>query len=329
MALFGQSGRGLLPPVVKFLLIANVAVYILQYFFLAGISPTIYNYFVGYSALWPVDGSIQSLLSFQPGVFLPHQLITYQFMHGDFWHLFFNMFMLWMFGRTLEGVWGSRRFLTIYTLSGIGAAFLHLGILHLMGGDPHPTVGASGSLFGILIGFAMTFPEERLIVFPIFIPIKAKYVVLGAMAMEMLSGITRSQDGIAHFAHIGGAITAFLIIKYLSDAGAIRWIDRIWPLKSIEIHSAGNPYNNQQSHHHAGHERKQAKVYNYNWFAGTKREDEPAAPSQPKPHKSYVVNGEEINQQIIDDILDKINLSGYQSLTDRERNILTELSKKL
>ncbi len=343
MALFGQTGRtSLLPPVVKVLLIANVSVYILQHFLLAGFGGNLYHYFVGYLALWPIDTSFQAMIGFKAGTFLPHQILTYQFMHGDFWHLFFNMFMLWMFGNTLERHWGSRRFLSVYILSGIGAAILHLGIMYAMGEFAHPTVGASGSLYGILIGFAMMFPEERLIVFPIFIPIKAKYVILGAMAIEMFSGIMRSSDGIAHFAHIGGALTAFLLIKFAFQSGFLSWLDKIWPLQKVGVgnQNYGNTYDafNQRRNQNPfvnTREKQESKTYNYSWFTGQNKDNTSSTSySEPKTRtttqkKSYVVNGEEINQAKIDEILDKINASGYQNLTDREKKILTELSKKL
>lgn len=339
MALFGQSGRGLMPPVIKGLLIANIAVFVLQHYILGFIASDTYKFFVGYLALWPLDTSLTSMLSFQAGTFLPTQLLTYQFLHGDFWHLFFNMFMLWMFGTTMERVWGGRRFLSIYILAGIGAAFLHLGIMFATGAPVHPTVGASGSLFGILIAFAMTFPEERMIIFPIFIPIKSKYVIIGYMAIEVFSGLFRQGDGVAHFAHIGGAITAYLILKFASDSGLLRALDRIWPLKKTTDSSKKSIYEdynqkNSQNYYSSSTQqpKKESKVYNYEWFTGKDKQSETPKPTyteSKQSSKSYVVNGEEINQSKIDEILDKINDSGYQSLSERERKILTELSKKL
>jgi membrane associated rhomboid family serine protease len=185
--------------------------------------------------------------------FRPYQLVTHLFMHGDIWHLVFNMFSLWMFGRVLESVWGPKRFFIYYFVTGLGAAFLHtfvnfLEFQYIAGKmSPEdvqmvlsqgteifqqgknftdvaagklnmilniPTVGASGAVFGILLGFGMLFPNtELMLLFPP-IPIKAKYFVLGYGAIELFSGITGSGSNIAHFAHLGGMLFGFFMIKY-------------------------------------------------------------------------------------------------------------------
>jgi len=185
--------------------------------------------------------------------FRPYQLVTHLFMHGDILHLVFNMFSLWMFGRVLESVWGPKRFFTFYFVTGLGAAFLHtfvnfLEFQHIAGKmSPEdvqmvmskgteifnqgktfsddlagklnlilniPTVGASGAVFGILLGFGMLFPNtELMLLFPP-IPIKAKYFVIGYGAIELFSGITNSGSNIAHFAHLGGMLFGFILIKY-------------------------------------------------------------------------------------------------------------------
>lgn len=185
--------------------------------------------------------------------FRPYQLVTHLFMHGDIWHLVFNMFSLWMFGRVLESVWGPKRFFIYYFVTGLGAAFLHtfvnfLEFQYIAGKMSSenvqmvlaqgteifqqgknfsdvaagklnmilniPTVGASGAVFGILLGFGMLFPNtELMLLFPP-IPIKAKYFVLGYGAIELFSGITGSGSNIAHFAHLGGMLFGFIMIKY-------------------------------------------------------------------------------------------------------------------
>lgn len=177
--------------------------------------------------------------------FRPFQLITYMFMHGGFVHLFFNMFALYMFGRVLETVWGSKRFLTFYMATGIGAGIIQQLVQYIYfetqlsmysgvdlgGGMLVPmaeylnlwnTVGASGAIYGILLAFAMTFPEERLFVFPLPFPIKAKYFVLIFGGIELLSGLSPSAgDNVAHFAHLGGMLFGLLMILYWRKKGDI------------------------------------------------------------------------------------------------------------
>ena len=176
---------------------------------------------------------------------MPHQLITHFFMHGNFTHLLFNMFALWMFGKILENVWGGKRFLTYYMITGIGAAFVHLAvsqyqIIELANGFPElmelakngrynpgnvnslrltqlvstPTVGASGAVFGILLAFGMLFPNTLLYIY-FAIPVKAKYFVIIYGIMELYAGISNNPaDNVAHFAHLGGMLFGFILLKY-------------------------------------------------------------------------------------------------------------------
>lgn len=176
--------------------------------------------------------------------FRPWQLITYMFMHDGFTHIFFNMFALYMFGGLLERVWGSKRFLTYYMVAGIGAGLIqelvqYVYFENVLAGyqgvnmDGHIikmgdylnmwiTVGASGAVYGILLAFAMMFPNERLFVFPIPFPIKAKYFVMIFGALELISGISPSAgDNVAHFAHLGGMLFGFLLILYWRKTGRI------------------------------------------------------------------------------------------------------------
>jgi membrane associated rhomboid family serine protease len=182
-----------------------------------------------------------------------HQIFTHMFMHGGITHLVFNMFALYMFGRVLESVWGPKRFLTYYLITGIGAAVLHSAVTYIeyhslisklspeqvgyvkeVGyniwaesknfSDPllsklnillnTPTVGASGAVFGILLAFGMLFPNTQLMLMFIPVPIKAKYFVMGYGAIELYLGITQSASNIAHFAHLGGMLFGFILIKY-------------------------------------------------------------------------------------------------------------------
>lgn len=151
--------------------------------------------------------------------FLPHQLITYMFMHADFSHLFFNMFAVFMFGRTLETIWGGKKFLLFYILAGIGAGLTQL-IISFITGFPSATIGASGAVFGILVAFGMLFPNAELFIIPIPVPIKAKWIVALYGLFELFMGISnRAGDNIAHFAHLGGLITGFLIVFYWKKNG--------------------------------------------------------------------------------------------------------------
>lgn len=237
----------ILPPVVKNLLILNGLM------FLATVS---LNVSQGISLT-----SILGLHYYASPLFEPYQIVTYMFMHGSFSHLFFNMFALWMFGSAIENYWGGKRFLTYYIITGMGASVLHYLIVEfeimqltaglsaeeidhvlvrgaeiLEGGrnfaDPvlsqlnrlynTSLVGASGSLFGILLAFGMLFPDTLLFLIFIPIPIKAKYFVAGYGAIELFSGLQNNPaDNVAHFAHLGGMLFGFLLIKYWRNQSRI------------------------------------------------------------------------------------------------------------
>lgn len=163
------------------------------------------------------------------------QFFTYMFMHANFSHIFFNMFAVWMFGRVLEQVWGPKRFLTYYLVCGIGAGVIQELVQFIeytavwsnyesvnTGLEIIPmsvflneltTVGASGAVYGILLAFGMLFPNSQMFVFPIPMPIKAKYFVIGYAVLELLLGISGS-DGVAHFAHLGGMLFGLIFIIY-------------------------------------------------------------------------------------------------------------------
>lgn len=156
------------------------------------------------------------------------------FMHGGFWHLFFNMYTLYIFGSVLERIWGTRKFLVFYFVTGLGAAAIHTGVqwiqmqnwlelaaegsvatqssIHLL--KMTPTVGASGAIYGVLMGYAMLYPDSILtLIFPP-ISLKAKWFVLIFAAIELLTGVTGTGGGIAHFAHLGGLIFGYALIMY-------------------------------------------------------------------------------------------------------------------
>lgn len=166
--------------------------------------------------------------------FKPWQIITHMFMHGGFWHLFFNMYTLFIFGSVLERMWGPKKFLLFYFVTGLGAALLHTGVQFLQmqsymaeaaGGSAvamqaihalkmTPTVGASGAIYGVLIGYAMLFPDSVLtLIFPP-ISLKAKWFVVIFAAIELVTGVFNMGGGIAHFAHLGGMLFGWLLILY-------------------------------------------------------------------------------------------------------------------
>lgn len=169
--------------------------------------------------------------------FYPFQLVTYMFLHGSLAHLFFNMFALYMFGRAVEQVLGTKRFLIYYFVAGIGAGLLQEIAQYIFytaelssytsvavsGGSIIPmseflnmwnTVGASGAIYAILLGFGMSFPNERMFIFPLPFPIKAKFFVIGYAVLELFFGVAGSNDGIAHFAHLGGMLFGLFLILY-------------------------------------------------------------------------------------------------------------------
>lgn len=205
--------------------------------------------------------SVLGLHLFASEGFQPYQLVTYMFMHASVTHLFFNMFALYMFGRTLEYMWGAKRFLVYYLVAGIGAAlvqeaigmvryhealdgmspldvelvlsrgfdalregknFVNPQLAHLNVVLNSTTVGASGAIYAILLGFGMLFPEERMFVFPVPFPIKAKYFVMGYVVIELYLGVSGSADGVAHFAHLGGMLFGFILILFWRNKGKIR-----------------------------------------------------------------------------------------------------------
>ncbi|MEF9950312.1 MAG: rhomboid family intramembrane serine protease [Mucinivorans sp.] len=144
--------------------------------------------------------------------FSPIQFVSYMFLHANFSHIFFNMFALWMFGRQLEYDMGSRRFLTYYLITGIGAGVLNLLVMQLTG-DYGVTIGASGAVFGVLLAFGLLHPNERLLLLIPPVPIKAKYFVMAYGALELFQGVAMS-DNIAHFAHLGGMFFGAALLYY-------------------------------------------------------------------------------------------------------------------
>lgn len=186
-----------IPNVIFALLIANGLVFALQ--------QMKFEFMMLNFALWPATHS--------QSPFMPWQLLTYGFLHGNLTHIAFNMFGLWMFGQDLERLWGSQRFLTYFLVCVVGAGVIQLIVAGFQGGL-YPTVGASGGLFGLLLAYGLTFPNR--IVVPLFppIPMRAITFVIVFGLLELYFGVSGAAPGIANFAHLGGMLFGFLMLRY-------------------------------------------------------------------------------------------------------------------
>lgn len=202
-----STSSSLLPPVVKILLISNVAIFVMQFYLGFG------NDLIVHAALWPVDLSDSYSSMQQRPQFQLYQLVTYAFLHGSLLHIMLNMYALWLFGSRMENEWGSRKFTIYYFVCVIGAGLVQL-LVTALSGNYYPTVGASGGVFGLLLAFGMFFPNEVLmLIFPP-IALKAKWFVLIYAAIELWAGVSGSQSGVAHFAHLGGMLFGLLLIIF-------------------------------------------------------------------------------------------------------------------
>ncbi len=185
---------GMLTPMVKYLIIANVIVFLLTYISGAG------------RALAYAFGLVPWAVLHRLAIW---QFVTYLFLHGGLGHLFFNMFALWMFGSEIERYWGSREFLKYYFITGVGAGVL-TWITSI--NSTIPTIGASGAIFGILVAYAMMFPNRPIYLY-FMIPIKAKHLVVLFAVIELAASWSHTPDGIGHFAHLGGMLFGYLYLK--------------------------------------------------------------------------------------------------------------------
>ena len=297
-----------MPTVVKNLLIINILMYV------ATITLTKFN----------IDMTgLLGLHFFKASSFRVYQLVTYMFMHGSFGHLFFNMFALWMFGNTLENLWGSKRFLLFYMVCGIGAGLCQELVQYIqyssslanyanvnMGGqivtmdsylNMMNTVGASGAVYGLLLAFGMMFPNS-MIYFYFLIPIKAKWFVIGYAVLELITGLT-GFDNVAHFAHLGGMLFGLGLILYWRKHGEKgpdfdlgKWKGWFWRWK-------------------------EKRNMNYTPYEEVK--DEPRVPRDDGEYNRQQAQKE----RDVDAILDKISKNGYASLTDEEKEFLFKNSK--
>jgi membrane associated rhomboid family serine protease len=203
------AGFSVMPPIIKNLLILNGLLFLAQFVAAETLPP---------SSLMP--RVLDFLVLHPPGVeetfflqgpdqvgFWPWQLVTYGFLHAGFWHIFFNMFILWMFGMQIENTWGSKRFAIFYFVCIIGAGITHLSFVD------SPVIGASGAVFGVMLAFAMMFPDRPIYLYFLF-PVKAKWLMLGLGALELFYGFSGAQGNVANFAHLGGMVCGFVAIQY-------------------------------------------------------------------------------------------------------------------
>ena len=300
-----------LPPITRNLLIANVVCYLLQ--LLAGSLRIDLTDLLGLHFVLADD-------------FRVWQLVSYMFLHGSLTHLFFNMFSLWMFGGLIERTLGAKRFLTYWMVCGIGAGicqeFWQTGQYFMEGLNNYPmvntgtaiipmgdylnlwtTIGASGACYGVLLAFGMLFPDNRIFIFPLPVPIKAKWFVMFYVAVEAFSAITSPGDGVAHTAHLGGMLCGFLLIRY--------W--RRHPGNFDATVGQGffngmkQRFDKMKREHQAQMKVEQPQHENKDWEYNARKR---------------------ANQERIDEILDKIRRSGYDSLTKEEKRELFDSTKE-
>ncbi|RPI01057.1 MAG: rhomboid family intramembrane serine protease [Ignavibacteriae bacterium] len=290
-SMFG--GFQFFPPVIKGLLITNAAVFILMWFFGA-------FHFDGIS-MHSVFTSIFGLMPVGEG-FYPWQLITYQFMHADFWHLFFNMvFGLWMFGMEVEHVWGAKKFLIYYLSCGVVAGLSQLILSPIFEPALGPTIGASGAIYGVMIAFAAMFPDRYIFLY-FLIPIKVKYFVMILIVFGVMS--VGGQGNVANLAHLGGAVGGYLYILYDRHR-----LNRGRNQGAFQSWTSPGKWSRPAS---SGGDVVEAKVFDIN-------EAKSFEPKEPPVDA----------QKRIDEILDKISRSGYQSLSEEEKKLLFEASKRM
>lgn len=309
-----------MPPVTKNLLIINVLFFMGRYV----------------AALYGINlDDVLGLHFLLASHFHFYQVFTYMFMHASWSHIFFNMFAVWMFGCAIENSMGSRRYLLFYLTCGLGAAltqevtqfvqYVSTGLnaydqVRMAGSivdmgeylNQWTTVGASGCVYGILLAFGMTFPDNRIFIFPLPVPIKAKYFVAGYAVIELLLGLSASNDGVAHFAHLGGMLFGLLLLLYWRNGGGRGRRRDYW-------------YDND--HYDRGSQGGMSQ-----WFSSLKNR---LTQPRMKVHKGgkfaqdmeYREN-ERKREEEMDRILDKIRKNGYGALSEEEKRRLFDISNR-
>lgn len=306
-----------IPPITKNLLIINVLAYL---------------------AAVVMKGSgidfneIFGLHFFMADNFHLYQLVTYMFMHGGVTHLFFNMFALWMFGCVIEQTWGSRCFLWYILACGVGAGlfqeaaqFVQYAVEGLaaynmvnVGGMIIPTseylnmwvtVGFSGAVYGILLGFGMTYPEERIFIFPLPVPIKGKWFVMLYAAIELFSALSTSSDGVAHIAHLGGMAVGYIIIRH--------WRQQYERRQRASSFNGWETWDGYEIRTRESLKDKISAWWKRNMQGGKRHYNQESHYDKAEKNRK-----EQEEQEEMDRILEKIKRSGYDSLTDEERRKL-------
>ena len=289
--------------------------------------------FLAFAATWVLElrgidlTQLLGLHFFLASDFQIYQFFTYMFLHGGFTHIFFNMFALWMFGSVIERVWGPKKFIFYYIVCGIGAGITQELVQYAtytiegisayqyvsaggvqMTTDAYiwTTIGASGAVYGILLAFGMIFPNERLFIIPFPFPIKAKWLIVGYIAIELFSAMTGPGDGVAHMAHLGGMLFGFLLIRYWqkhpdSSQGFGRSRGQEFFENMKRRYDQRQQQNNRMKAEQTDPRRESDEEYN-----ARKRK----------------------NQEEVDAILDKIRKSGYDSLTKEEKKKLFDQSRE-
>ena len=299
-----------IPTITKNLLIINVLMFFATWVF----------------ARQGVDlNSLFGLHFFLASDFSFYQLFTYMFMHANFTHILFNMFTLWMFGCVVESVWGPKKYLFYYIACGVGAGLIQMvaqfGEFYLLASDQIPgfgmgdimevarnsqpvlnmmtTVGASGAIYGILLAFGMLFPEQRMFIFPLPVPIKAKWFVCIFAVIELLSALGTSGSNVAHFAHLGGMLFGYVMIRYWRN------------------NPGGGGYGRSRGQQFFDRMKD-------NWERRShRRADDARGGADPRRESDWDYNARrKAEQDEIDRILDKVRRSGYDSLTEEEKRKL-------
>lgn len=287
--------------------------------FLPGIPPVTKNLLLINLVVWLTDATLEHTagihlsnilgLHYIFNGFSIWQPFTYMFMHANFSHIFFNMFAVWMFGAPLEQRWGSKRYLTYYLITGVGAGLIQELVWFFMYGTVPAAavvIGASGAVFSILLAFGWLFPDVRIFIFPIPIPVRARILVIIYAVVELFEGIAGA-DNIAHFAHLGGMIFGLGLILWWKHKG----------VSSMSSESNGEPSRLQQWWQQRKRKQREEKKPHYSDY----HYQEPVRDEQPQEEKSR--KEAELKKEI-DRILDKIKLSGYDSLTAEEKRKLFE-----
>ncbi len=285
---FGFGFGSGLTPAIRLLLAINISVFLIQK--LAG------------------PGAMESFFGLVPAKAIPRlhiwQFVTYMFLHGNFMHILLNMFMLWMFGRELEAIWGRRTFLQFYFFSGIGAAAVYCALMPVI--EPItariPLIGASGAVMGLLLAYGMMFPNRELLLY-FFLPIKAKYMV-AVFALIDLLGATQSGSNVGHLAHLGGLLFGWIFL-----AGGRRWVESLarWWTRTVR-----------------------GKGFRVVGGGGSGRGGRGSGSGRPRGDGggNGSGNGGAAPRNRIDKILEKISREGLQSLTEEEQEILRRASRK-